>query len=420
MIRKSSRSPRVLDESSTHVRGPHAGRRTILYVGAFRFPDRNAAAMRARANAALFRSAGYDVVLIGHAEPGEANANGEILDGFKYHSLPAPKGMFGWARYVFGREDLLSSVRRLAGELFAVVCYNFPAIPMFRLRKLGRRYGFSVLSDVTEWYDASGGPLLFRAAKYLDTTLRMRVANRFMDGLITTSPVITSYYRNAGLPLVELPTLFDARHFAPPVDLPPTPPTFVYAGSPFAVERVNRKRTNVKDRLDISIEAFAALQSEGLVFLFEVYGVTRDQYLVVYPEHGLLLERAGASIRFRGQVASSTVRAAVAAANFTVFFRDPTRTVLAGFPTKLAESVTAGTPVITSDLENVRQLRGAPEVWLAARGDEVEWLRRALSLSTEQGQALKRACFDSRRFDISRYVEDVRLFARAVNREAGG
>ena len=45
--------------------------------------------------------------------------------------------------------------------------------------------------------------------KNLDVPLRMRLINKWMDGLITTSPFLTRYYRKSVRNLVELPGLFD-------------------------------------------------------------------------------------------------------------------------------------------------------------------------------------------------------------------
>lgn len=391
-------------------------RRTIVYLGAFHFPDRNAAAQRARANAKLLLAAGFEVILVGHGEGGEAPGKTTMVDGIPCIILPAPRGVLSWARYTLGRRDVLALLEERASSLYGVVCYNFPAIAMLRIRALARRAGFRMLADVTEWYDASGGPLLFRAVKALDTALRMRVVHRLMDGLFTTSPVMTSYYRSSGVPIVELPTLFSANAFASPIMDVGATPGFVYAGSPFADGRVNRGRTNVKDRLDLCVTAVSAALVRGLELRFDIFGVTEEQYLRVYPEHQALLKVAGQAIRFHGAVPNALVRTAVAGASFTVFFRDATRTVLAGFPTKLAESITAGTPVITNDLPNVRPLAGSSGIWLVPRGGEEEAILRAAKMSGIERVALKQECFASRRFDTASFEGPVREFVRALER----
>lgn len=389
-------------------------RNLIIYLGAFQFPDHNAAALRARANATLLRAAGYEVMLVGHGPAGGGGVPGGTVDGFACELISGPVGAFGWARYVLGRGDVLALLERHAARLQAVVCYNFPAIATLRIRRLGKTVGFRTVGDVTEWYDASGGSLLFRAAKAFDTALRMRVVNRMMDGLITTSPYLTGFYSRTGLPMIELPTLFDPGAFTPPAATVDGTPTFVYAGSPFAEGRVNRARTNVKDRLDLCVAAFARAAALGYRFRFELFGVTREQYVAVYPEHTSALAGARGRIRFHGQVANTEVRAAIAAASFTVFFRDPTRTVLAGFPTKLAESITAGTPVITNAHANVRLLEGTPGVWLVPMGKEDEVILRAIQCAPQEVAALKEACFASREFDPRRYDDAMRGFLREL------
>ena len=77
--------------------------KTIIYIGGFILPDKNAAAHRVVANAKIFRDLGYRVVLIGVSEQMKQGILEcpPYLDDIYMYSIPYPQSSWEWAKYNF-------------------------------------------------------------------------------------------------------------------------------------------------------------------------------------------------------------------------------------------------------------------------------------------------------------------------------
>ena len=330
--------------------------KTILYVGGFELPDKNAAAQRCVANAKIFRDLGYKVVLLGVSKTQQKAIEREEYFGFDCWSIPYPKSTRAWLKHITSLDQVnYLFEKEYSNQVAAVVCYNHPAISQYRIKRLAHQHKALALADVTEWYSVSGSKLAQKIVKWLDTSLRMYLLNFMMDGLITTSDYLSRFYQKKTI--VELPTLYDKSqlHDFIPVNSSSRNaiPELIYAGSPFDVAQAERDRSAVKERLDLIIESLFGASSQGINFHLSIFGVTREDYLRVYPEHSETLDELKQKIKFKGRCTHSVILDNIAKSDFSIFLRDINRVTLAGFPSKFAESVTLGTPVITNPISNL-------------------------------------------------------------------
>ncbi|CAN1599903.1 glycosyltransferase [Pseudomonas mediterranea] len=388
---------------------------TIIYIGGFELPDKNAAAHRVLANGKIFRELGYNVIYIGVHNAG-ASGEGlkrEDFSGFECWSLSYPKNSFSWLRYIIGSSDILRFIERQQQltRVVGVICYNYPAIAQLRIRNMCSSISAKIIADATEWYDSSSGSYFYRVVKYLDTSLRMRWVHKAADGVITTSRYLTNFYSAGGQLTVELPTLFDAEKFkAPSVRNDSKSKKFIYVGSPFDAGRVNKQRTNLKERLDVCIEVFFHLYEAGEDFSFDIYGITANDYLKVFPEHAnILLEMEGRT-SFKGRQPNEIILSHIAESDFSIFFRDKTRVTLAGFPSKLAESISCGTPVISNTMVSLLSYEDVDGLFLTSRGEELALVKKLMRLTPNEINIIKQAAYSSRAFDYRNYAPQVARF----------
>ena len=391
---------------------------TIIYIGGFELPDRNAAAHRVLANGKILRELGYEVVFMGVDSARSVGA--ELLRhdffGFESWSVPYPAGGVAWLKYILGLSTILKFLQKSRpAKIVGVICYNYPAVAQGRIRLLCQRAGMKMIADATEWYDASAGSLIHRAIKFLDTSLRMHIIHRLADGVITTSKYLTAFYDRRGKATVELPTLFDADKFqspSPREDI--ARKYFIYVGSPFDAGRVNKARSNLKERLDVCIEVFYQLYTAGEDFCFEIYGIGADDYLHVFPEHASMLQEMAQCTAFKGRQPNQLVLKRIAECDFSIFFRDETRVTLAGFPSKLAESISCGTPVVSNKMVSLENHAQSEGLFLSSRGEELALVKQVMTYSSAEINAIKQRAYHSRTFDYRNYVTKVSEFLAEV------
>lgn len=392
--------------------------RTVVYTGGFELPDQNAAAHRVRGNARIFRDLGFRVVLLGVSHAARPGASVESVDsgeeGIEAWEVPYPAGSRAWLDRTISPRSF-AKVLDLAKveDLALTICYNYPAVAQWRIARLARQRGACAIADVTEWYDRVRLDGLAALVKNLDTPLRMHWINRRMDGLITASPFITGFYRSTGLPIVELPTIIPGRvkQTPPPARAQNGVRRLFFAGTGFEPSEALRGRAGLKDRVDWVLEVLAQAKRLGSRFHLDLFGVERENYLTLVPEHRQLLAELDGELTFHGRQPHAQILEKLRTADFSIFLRKRTRVTLAGFPSKFSESVTYGTPVITNPMPSTsRYLREGENGFLIDPDSPqraAEKLNAILVLPVEAIDTMKARCAASGQFTPRAFIGDV-------------
>ena len=315
---------------------------TIIYIGGFELPDKNAAAHRVLNNAKALRELGKNVVLIGitHEAISESmvcNTRKSIY-GFDCYTIPYPKTVSQWLKYLMGIEPYIE-ICKTYQNVSAVVLYDFPAIAIQKMISYCRKRNIKCYGDSTEWYSARGRGIVYAVLKSGDTFYRMRILNKKLDGRIVISRYLQEYYKK-GRNTICIPPLIDISEekWKNPYIKQKETLLLVYAGSP-----------GLKDRIDILIDA---LQKVRRAYHLDIIGITLDEYLMRAPQHKSFLQ-GNQSIIFHGRKPHLDALQYVKRANYSCFFRIVERVTMAGFPTKFAEAVSCGTPVLTNSTSNL-------------------------------------------------------------------
>jgi hypothetical protein len=398
-------------------------RNVIIYIGAFELPDLNAAAQRVLANAAILDSLGYDVVLMGRTTDPTLAPNSlrrAYYDDLRFEcwEIGASASRKDWIRYISSVSNVAQVIDdHYADRLHATICYNFPALAQLRLKFFSNRCGAKGYADVTEWnqrvYVTSPSALV----KNFDTGLRMRFVNFRMDGLITTSRYLTEYYGNAFDDLVELPTLIDAdpSTLLLSASAVGAPKKLFFAGSIQDKRSVARTVGGLKEQLNWVVELLAAAHSNAPPFQMDIFGVTKEDYLDLYDDHGSLLDQLGVSMVFHGRQPRALLLEYLCRADCSIFMRPDTVSTRAGFPTKFSESISHGTPVLTNMMHCLEPfIREEENCFVITRDDmagSVDTLIAFLRKPQAEIMALKEGCAASLLFHPqSFHMEAQKLF----------
>lgn len=385
-----------------------SARRTIVYAGGFVLPSGNASAQRALENARLFKSLGYEVVLLGKL-PDEAREM--TIDGVRCLNIRSPDGA-RWRHYKDDAGSVIAAIEQIGVEtIHSLIAYNYPAWPLTQLIAYGRRHGIPTVLELTEWYSWEGSSISKNLRRIAESEYRMRVLAPLAGNLLCTSDWGTRRYRTANA--MTLPWIIDEtapKWAAPAWPKNPGRRRFVYVGSPGA--------GLVKDYLHLAIGALARLAREGADFDFQVAGVTQADLLKVFPGLAADIEALGDRVAFHGRLPHGEALGLLKSADFSLFVRPDNRVSRFGFPTKVAEAFAAGVPTITTPTSDIpKYVRDGETGILLAGTDEAsiaDGLSRALALSDEALAAMKARCRTDYPFAPARFAEPMRAFLQRV------
>lgn len=388
----------------------------FLYIGSFRLPNIDAAAARVLNVARALRLAGHEVSFIswGGIEQWKTTNTGKecLVDGFPYvvtNEIDFKGGFVGkikaWLVQGSKTKELL---REHLGQYDAVISYNGSIIKW--LVGFCRKHKIILISDLTEWYSYS-------ELKMLDVPgyiWNMYVTQRKVQNKFTISGYLADFYKTSHN--IVIPATCDSmeekwhsgKEAAIQVAGSFDGITLIYAGNPAR-----------KDAVHHVINAVQRLIDEKHTIRFLILGAQRDTYIRNYSDL-LAKKQLSDNIQFLGRVLQEEVPSFYCLADFMVLLREPNRKSNAGFPTKFAESLTSGTPVIanlTSDLGNY--LEDGKTGFVVAEPSEKAMYQvlkeRVMSLDRKQIEAMKQSVKNvSKKLDYHAYVEPLTLFVEQL------
>ncbi|MCS2715188.1 glycosyltransferase family 4 protein [Bacteroides thetaiotaomicron] len=363
--------------------------KSILYLGGFELPDKNAAAQRVMANAKLLREMGFEVSFKGISK--DIKNASKVVDGFVSNPVPYPTGTKQWMHQIF---TFVESKVILERKPDYVVLYNFPAVASLRILRICHKNGIKVVHDLTEW-ESNNRWSPADIIRKLDINLRMRYCMKKMDGVIAISRYLYEHYKDYTNTILVPPT----------VDL--TNPKFcrertltasdkqtklVYAGSTGTVA--------TKDRLDFIIKEINELPNVQL----DIVGQTKEQFQAVFGGDIAIKD----NIIFHGRVSHEEAVQYVCNADFQMLIRENSLKNKAGFPTKFVESFSCCTPLIATVSSNICDyLKDGFNGLLVSEIHLLgEALRKAVQMSVEEKIKMKEACRSFTGFNYHSYKEE--------------
>lgn len=322
----------------------------IVYCGCFRLPNFDAAAPRVINNARAMKHCGNKITFIswgGDYRPEDKCRDGRYcIDDMEYivtHEIDQ-NGLFSklLGRIVKGRRTI-QVIKNLSEKPDLIILYNANNSFAKLMLSYCNKNGIKLANDITEWYDNNEIYLVDILSNYINMTR----TQRSIKNKIVISTFLNEYYPDSNN--IQIPPLCDPEEpkWMATVEDERIKPfdgiTLIYAGNPAK-----------KDCIHTVINAVNTLANEGHSIRFLILGITRDNYMKQHSKSlmNILLHE---NVMFLGRVSQDLIPAYYKKADFMVLLREPTRKNMAGFPTKFAESMTAGVPVITnatSDLLN--------------------------------------------------------------------
>lgn len=394
--------------------------RKVIIAGNFDFPTGNAAGKRVLGLGYIFRSLGYSVYYVGCLKQ---RSTKDILEtkssyeGFEYYCFNGNRDFKTIIDYKTAACEFERVTKTIGiNDSDIVVLYGSPTISCWM--KLVIRYlkkkKIKVLFDCVDWIERTGEKNIIKnIIKYLDINYRLRVLVKRCDGVICISTFLQDYYKRKRCTTIVIPPvgkmyISDFKECHHPIKL-------FYAGGISKGRPVNWSIE--KDRLDLTISILFMLYKTNDNFVFDVYGITEDEYISAKPDHRMWIENELADvIHFHGRTSNEIVCEKLREADVMILNREITKVTTSGFPSKVAESLNNGIPVITNDTSDVSDyIINDKNGWvLSFEIDEAINYMSALFNNSNRITAVKRICNEESIFDYRIYVEPMKRFLTEI------
>lgn len=401
-------------------------KKIVLYIGNFSFPNGNAAGKRVLANGKVMQEMGHEVIFIGMSkevtDSTPLKKTKREYDGFTYYNFPYPKSNLDWVNYNKAYKkltDLLES-EGLIGGLDLVIYYGSPSLSLFNMKLIRycKAQNIKIVADCVDWLIVKNNSIIFNIIKWADNTYQKAYLNKKADTIITISKYLSDYYSGKGCNTVIIPPLSTFKKINSIENeniCNDNQVVLMYAGLPFRIGSRVKNSSYLKDRIDKTIIMLWRAKKRGCNFLFNIYGFTKEDYLMSIPEQEGYIKDLGSSIVFHGFMSNNEIVESVKKSDFTILIRDVNRATMAGFPTKVSESISCGTPVITnrtSDLEEYI-VEGKNGYILEMENEAIadDKLYKILNIDKEDLIEMKDNCFENP-FYYENYFEH---FKRIIN-----
>ena len=313
----------------------------VLFVSASKYPSNSAESSRLHYLAQLFAEDNNVTILSRGSEisnPGKDIAHISVSNKKLINGNIVMRGL----DYL----QFLKEVKRYLSQdkpVDAIVICALPTKVLKFLLSYTKKNNIILIHDAVEWYS----PEEFKLGKY-DKLYRKKELwmNKLLPGncrIISISRFLQDYFTNQGNKTVYVPSMIDTSLYDAPSKDFEGKIKLVYAGTPLK-----------KDYLSTALEGIALLPKDEIDRIeMRVIGVSTDQA----KNNGIsanVINKLGKSLVFMGRIPREQVFTYLKKAHFSVLLRPAEqRYAKAGFPTKIPESLSVGTPVIcnfSSDL----------------------------------------------------------------------
>lgn len=346
---------------------------TIIYVGAFEMPDKNAAAHRVSSIGKIFDILGFHTVFLGRA-PENERFSGVRKSSFSddVYEISAPGSTKEWIKYMLDTSAIKDVCGRCS-DVRMIIMYDMPYFSFLAAESAFSKMGIKVVYDCAEWADVTEGSFLKRYYKKFDDMLIRRCLSGRADGIICISNMMKNAYKD-NPNLLKLPPMVDVNDEIWHQEK-------IGHGDKFEFCFAGTIGSS-KECIDGIIRAFSAVRSEKAAL--RIVGMTKDELCSVFPQ--LSVEADDSRISFMGRLSHFDTIKYVLSCDCCIFIREQSRKNNAGFPTKFVEAYTCSVPIITTDTSDIKEYIDSLSKGIILSSTSEEKIKEAMELMIEEGK----------------------------------
>ena len=306
----------------------------VIIITYANFPNGEAASVRINCIAKLIQICGHEPIIISMSRVKPFIWN--TYEGIKYISIRTKKTntISKIINYILLGKLALKVIKSI-DDIFAIMPLSLPLNAMLEIENFTKKRSLLLLTDRTEWYSTSEFNMGFFSIEYQQNNITNKYIIDKYWRVISISTYLENYYKSKRIRTVRVPAVMDICEFKNIEKYRQNSKyIIIYAGSPAK-----------KDSLDMMVKAVSLLKKRQQDRIdFRVIGVTKDNFKKLYSDISI-----SSCITFYGRLPRNEVKEHLEVADFTMLLRNNNeRFSKAGFPSKVAESMSAGIPVITN------------------------------------------------------------------------
>ena len=304
-----------------------------------KFPTNDAVTLRIEMLSYLYQSCGYEVTVLSRTPKKDG-----CYHGIMYKSLRGKSEykLMLICNYILTMTYKIFRMIKTKKPRIIVV-YNSHSLLLVLLIKFKNIFNYTLYHDSVEWYSKEQFKKPFFSRLYIERELWMRYLLPKNVNITAISKYLENYFKSTNTSCFYLPAVCDTTD----INYSYTANdkiVLIYAGSP-----------GKKDYFAEIIEALRLLSNEERSrILFKIVGATKEDIAANASIPVNIINSLESCIECFGRVSREEVYNNLLTADFSVLLRsDKFRYAIAGFPTKVPESIASGTPIfcnITSDL----------------------------------------------------------------------
>lgn len=374
----------------------------LLMVTDLSFPG-SAMASRLLAFAKLFYCLGYDVHLI--AGKSDELESGKIYQGtdFSYEIVSSRRSdrMMSY----LGNENLIKAVDKYVSNNKVDFIFSTSLNALYRkLLKLCKKKKIKLILEQCEWYDPSSFGMGERDIRYKRFNQNIKKHYKEADYIISISRLLDGYYKSLGVKSLRIPSIIDVISKPKNYDVDNGKIKLVFTG-------------NTSNSKELIVPVLEALNDYKDRIELHIFGSSMD-VLKKHVNNDSLIDELNSCLFVHGVIKQEEVEKVLLNCNYQIFIRPKRRSSDAGFPTKLCESMSVGTPCITNDTGDISLVLRDGKNGFMADGNDVEAIKKVFERivsfdpdSYRQMRMMARTNAESF-FDYRNYLKDVEEFLK--------
>lgn len=380
----------------------------ILFISSSIFPKGAAYSSRIKNFGRLFNVCGYDVHVISDStlDMFESSRDIKKFENCTYQTVTGKPTSF--KRFTNGKHSLKLVEKYLDNNKVDCVITNASYDRFTHLFDLCNKKNIPLVLEICEWFDVSSfkfgkrNPFYRKFVNCIENEFHK--ANQFLP----ISSLLENYFEQFDKKTLRIPTILDTQLL------------------PFS-EKTNNDKIRIifagslggsKESFINILYALEKLGKDRYLFEFNIFGISRKKFLKSIGTNRKVFEKIKECIKIKGRIPQDQVHQEYINSDFSIFIRPNRQSSHAGFPTKLAESMAAGTPVICNNTGDISlYLENGKQGYLLQNGsieELVDVFRKILNSTSEQRGFLR---VNARRmaeekFDFRNYIEKMQTFLK--------